>query len=104
MGTDDHLHGKTKINQIAAGAHIDIFQMMQQRGAIVPGHVFALVDHVVAIERRNRNEGQVMRSRVCWQIRYTRCTMRLKDFLVVIHQIHLVDGNQDMRNLQQRGE
>ena len=51
VGTDDQLHREAKIDQIAASADVDIFQMVEQGRAFIPGHIRTFVNHVVASQR-----------------------------------------------------
>ena len=52
--------GKRKSTRLRLAADVDVLQVMQQRGAVVPGHVLALVHHVVAQQRRDRDEGDIL--------------------------------------------
>ena len=51
MRTDDVLHRQTEINEVAPRAYIHMFQCVEQGGSVIPGHVLALVDDVVAVQR-----------------------------------------------------
>ena len=73
----------------------------QKRRPVVPGHVRAALDHVVARERADRNgddvrNGELLRQRV-------KIVLQLqKNFLAVIHEVHLVDRHEHIRNSEQR--
>ena len=48
--------GKRKSIRLRSRGDVDVLQMMHQRRALVPRHLLALLDEVVALERRQRNE------------------------------------------------
>ena len=47
----DVLHGEAHIDQVLVGADVDVLEVVEQRGALVPRHVLGAVDDVVALER-----------------------------------------------------
>ena len=56
----DHvLHGEAAVDQVAVGRDVDLFEQVQERGALVPRHVRGPGDDVVAVERRDRHEREV---------------------------------------------
>ena len=56
---EDVLDRKSQVFKVPIGADIDRFQKVHQRRAVVPGHVFALRDDVVAFQSRDRDEMHV---------------------------------------------
>ena len=97
------LHRISKIHVVLAGADVDVLEMVQQRRAIIPGHLAALGDDIVAGQRRHRDQGDVLRIELRDETRKL-VHDALVDRFVVVDQIHFVDGDDDMRNAQQRGD
>lgn len=58
-------------------------------------------DNVVTLQRRNRDKGDIGDAEFGGKNRYIRQRSLKTDF-VIIDQIHLVDRNQNVRNLQER--
>ena len=47
------------IDVIFLTADVNVLQMIEQRRTLIPWHVGGFIDHVIAIERGDRNEGDV---------------------------------------------
>ena len=57
----DHvLHREAGVDEVAVGGDVHLLEVVQQRRALVPGHVGRAVDDVVAVQRRDRDEGEVV--------------------------------------------
>ena len=97
----DVLHRKAKVLQVAVRADVDRFQEVHQRAALVPRHVRTRVDDVVALQRRDRNEVQIGQVQSRGKVLVVVANL-LEDLLAVIDQVHLVDGDQDVLDAQQR--
>src|SRR5262245_23653017 len=54
------LHGKAEWTAPAGGRDVHGLEMPKQRRSVVPMHVRAGAQHVVALERRNRNAGHLL--------------------------------------------
>ena len=59
MRTDNPLNGKTGIDMIEVGPDIDIFEMVEQRGALIPGHILRSVYHIIPLESGYRDKGNI---------------------------------------------
>ena len=59
VGANDHLHREAEVDHVAAGADVDVLDVVEEGWTVIPGHVLALVDDIVALERRNGDEGHV---------------------------------------------
>ena len=83
--------------------HRQVFQQLDQGRALVPWHALARVDHVVAGQGRQRNGLHVLDAQRCSEF-----VVCLDDavvhVLVVVHQVHLVDGHHHVLDLQQVGD
>ena len=56
----DHvLHREPGVDEVPVAGHVHVLQVVQQRGALVPGHVRGPGHHVVALQRRDRDDRQV---------------------------------------------
>ena len=57
----DHvLHREAAVDQVAVGGDVHLFEVVQQARALVPRHVRGAVDDVVAVQRRHRDEREVV--------------------------------------------
>ena len=103
IGADDCLHREAEVNDVAAGADVDRLQVVEQGSAVVPGHVEAFVYHVVALKRREGDEDHVV------DVEFGSESLvvvydALIDFAVVVHQVHFVDGDDKVGDLQKCGQ
>src|SRR6202034_2439385 len=57
---DDVLHGEPDVDQVTVGGDVDLFEVRQQRRALVPRGVVGLGDHVVAVQRRHRDGEHIL--------------------------------------------
>ncbi len=57
----DHvLHREPAVDEVAVGADVHLLEVVQQRRALVPRHVVGALDDVVALQRRDRDEREVV--------------------------------------------
>ena len=103
MGAQDALHRKAEIHRVAARADLNVLQKVQEGRAGVPRHVFASVHHVVALQRRHRNEGEAADLKPLGQGAEVAAD-GVENLLRPLDQVHLVDGDNDVRDLEQRGD
>ena len=94
---DHPLHRKAARVEVPVERELDRLEVLEQRRPVVPGHVLRGVDDVVALEGRHRDDVQVGE------------TERLEvacDLVVAllrpVDEIHLVDGDRDVRHAQDR--
>ena len=80
-----------------------VLQVAQQRRPVVPGHVLAALDHVVAVQGGDRDEGQVPDVELGGE-RGELGGDLLEHALVVADQVHLVHRQHQVRHPQQGGE
>jgi len=57
LRSDDVLHREANVDQIPVGGDVNLLEMRQQRGTLIPRHVRRLVDHVIAVEGAHGNHG-----------------------------------------------
>ena len=80
---------------------MDVLEVVEQGWAVIPGHPVRPLDDVVAVERRDRDEPDVVdveSRRPGAEVGHD----PLVRVLVVSDQIHLVDGDHEVRDTQQR--
>jgi len=53
------LHGEAGIDVVFLAADVDVFEMVEEGGAFVPGHVGGFIDDVVAVESGDGDGGDV---------------------------------------------
>ena len=102
-GGSTYCTGKRGVDQVAVAGHVHVLEVVQQRRPLVPGGVRRAGDDVVAVERRDRDDGQVGHV----QLRREGGELvadRLVDVLRPVDEVHLVDRDDEVRHPQQRGE
>ena len=57
---DDVLHREPDVDQVAVRRDVHVLQVVQQRRPVVPGHVAGPLDDVVAVQRGDRDEREVL--------------------------------------------
>jgi hypothetical protein len=100
----DHiLHREPDVDQVPVGGDVHVLQVVQQRRAVVPGHARRPLDHVVAMQRGHRDEGQVADFQLHREGREL-LGYAFKHRGVVVDEVHLVDGQHQVRDPQHGGE
>src|SRR5690606_38012037 len=102
VGAVDVLHGEAQVLEVAVLGDLHGLEQGHQRWTVIPRHLLAGVDHVVALERRHGNEIEVCFLQLAGQCQVVRLDL-LEFFLAIAHQVHLVDGHHDVLDAQQRG-
>ena len=103
LGADDVLNGEADVDQVAVAGDVDILEMTQQRRPVVPGCRSRLGHHVVTVQGRHRDGGDVM------DVQPGREGVEfIADpgvaLLVPIDEVHLVDRQHDVLHAEQRGQ
>ena len=101
VGPQHHLHRKAEVLEVAVGADIDRLQECHQRAAGVPRHIRAVGHDVVALERRDRHEMDVGQLQPRGEVDVVGFDP-LEHRLVIAHDVHLVDGDDDVLDPQER--
>ena len=100
----DHvLHGEPAVDEVAVGADVHLFEVVQQARAFVPGHVVGAVDDVVALQRRHRDEREVVHVELGREVAEL-VLDALEHGLVVVDEVHLVDAQHEVGHAEQRRE
>ena len=103
VGPDDVLDGETEFGEVAVLGDGRRFEMFEERRAFEPRGAGAAFDDVVAIERGDGEERQVLQSDV-FGVGGEILLNLIEDGLAEFDQIHLVDGDGDVGNAEQRGD
>lgn len=97
--SDHALDQKPEINQVPIPCDVRTFERMQQGLPVVSGHLRTSDGDIVALERRNWDERDVVDAQLPRKI-----GVLLRDLpenqLGVVDQVHLVHGNHQMRHLE----
>ena len=101
LGPDHPLDGEAGVDQVPIGRDVDVLQVVEQGRALVPRHRQRALDDVVAMERRDGDELDVMHVQLGCPARELGLDA-LEHLLAVAHEIHLVDGHDEMRDAQER--
>src|ERR1017187_7242746 len=107
VGTDDVLHGEAQIGEIEVAGDGHGLEVLQERGTVVPGSAPAGVDHVIAVERADRDvdDGTVLNLGIDLRGESTEFLANGGEYVLTeLHQVHLVYGDDEVRNAQQGGE
>jgi len=104
VGTIDPLHGQAEgLPLQAVIVHLDGLEVTHQRGAVVPGHVGAGLDDVVALVGGHRDEGHAIEADL-----FGEAAVVVADApehrLGVVDEVHLVDRDDDATDPKQRNE
>ena len=75
--------------------------MVQQRRALVPRHVRRVRRDVVAVQRRDRDEREVVDVELAGELGELGADL-VEALLVVVDEVHLVDAEHEVLHLQQR--
>ncbi|MCY1523055.1 hypothetical protein D9M68_579380 [compost metagenome] len=96
------LHREAHVGEIAVAGDFHGFEDFHQRLAVVPGRTLAAVDHVVALERRHGHEIDRRRRQLdaLGELQVVGLDL-LEDGLIEVHQVHLVDRDDDVPDAQQ---
>ncbi len=103
LGTQHVLHREAGIDQVAVAGDVHLFEVVQQRRPLVPGHVGRSVDHVVAVQRRHRDEGEVGDVELGGELPELVLDL-VEPLLAVVDEVHLVDAQHQVRDPEQRRE
>src|SRR5699024_2738157 len=99
LGPDDGLHREPGVDQVAIGGDVQVLEAIHQRGAVVPVHVRRASDDVVALQRRDRDDLDVRECQLGGKGGELRVDA-VVDILAVVDQVHLVDGDDQVRHTQ----
>ena len=94
--------GKRTSMRLPSLADVHRLEVVQQRRALVPRHVRRAVDDVVAVERRDRDERDVVQVEPCRRSSVNSSRISSKRVLVVVDEVHLVDADDEVRHAEQR--
>ncbi len=103
LRTDHVLHREARRAGREVVADRDGLQVLQHRRAAVPVHVGGRLHHVVTGQGRDRDRGDLRDAQV-GGVRGELLGDGREDRLLVAHQVHLVDGQDHVRDAQQRGD
>ena len=89
--------------QILVAAYFNGFQNVHQRLAVKPRHVLAAVDHIVAFQRRDRHEADIVQPQLGGEGQVFLSDL-VEAVFAEIHQIHLVHRYHDVPDTKQGGD
>ncbi len=101
VGAVDPLDGEAEAVEVPVAADVDAFEVAQERGAGIPGGVLGGFDDVVAVERAERDELDVLHVEA-WQELLELVADFDEALLAPVHQVHLVDGDDEVGDAEQR--
>ena len=104
LRTDDPLHGKARIDVIFRAAGVNGLEVVKQRRTFEPRHLVRLLNHIVAIERRQRDGrdlGDIVEARgELVEVLHD----AVEDGLAVVDEIHLVHRQREVADFQEVGD
>ena len=97
------MHGQAEIGEVPVAVDVDGFQVGEQRRSLEPRRARRGIHDVVAVERADGDELHVLHVQARQELREL-----LADFvearLAPVDEVHLVDGHDEVRDAQQRGD
>ena len=103
VGADDVLHGEAQVHQVAVGKELHVLQDIQHGLPMIPRHAAALLHHVVAEEGAHRNEPDVAHVQLGGVVQEDTADI-VEDRFAEIHHVHLVHGDDEVLDAEQRGD
>ena len=103
IGTADDLHRHAEVLQVDTGSEVGGFEILQQRRPVEPFEVVALVDHVVACQRRHRQEIRLAEVECLGEGPVVLADLA-ETLVRPAHQVHLVDRRHYVADAQQAGD
>jgi hypothetical protein len=97
----DVLHGEAGVDQVAVAGDVGLLEVMQQRRSLVPIHVGRPFHDVVAVQRRDGDERQVVHVEAHGEASEFGLDL-LETVLRPTDEIHLVDAHHQVGDAQQR--
>ena len=94
----DPLHGKAERGQIPVAGDVDGFQMLQQRRAVIPRQALEGSTTLSPFSALIGNEFHIAENVELRQKILDLVADFREAFLAPVHQIHFVDGDDEMRN------
>ena len=100
---DDPLHRQPRlVEYLAVGRDVDRLEVLEQRRPVVPRRGVRAVDHVVAVERGDR-DARAARAAPSRRPKAARSAMiASKTSSVPVDEVHLVHARDEVRDMQQR--
>ncbi len=89
--------------EVAVGGDLDRLQVLEQGRALVPRHRVRALDDVVAAQRRERDRAQVADAELFGEVGELDDDL-LEALLREVDEIHLVHGDDDVRDAEDRGD
>ena len=83
---------------------VDVFEVVEEGGTLIPVHVLGLVDDVVAIERGNGNGFDVDDVAKAGSEGFVFFDDFVEPFLGVVHEVHFVNGEDDVLDTKEVGD
>ena len=100
---DDPLHGEARIDMVFRPAGVNRLQVVKQRGTLEPRHFSRLVDHVVTVERGERDGGDFGDVVEARSERVEILHDAVENPFVVVDEIHLVHRDREVANFEEVG-
>ena len=104
VGADDVLDGEAGVDVVGVGADVNGFEVVEEGGSLVPGHVGGFVDDVVAFEGGDGDEGDVDEVVEAGGEGFEGGGDLVEGFLGVADEVHFVDGEDDVLDAEEVGD
>ena len=103
VGAEDVLHGEAQVVRLRSEAMWTVSRWCSSGGPVYQGMSSLCVDDVVALQRRHRDELHVGQVELGDEAGVVGLDL-LEDLLRVADEVHLVDGDDDVLDAQQRDD
>ena len=99
----DPLDGQPRVVEVAVGRHLELLEVGEDRRPVVPRRLVRRLDHVVAVQRRDRDHAAVGHAEPLHQLGEVALD-GAEAGLVPVDQVHLVHAADDVADAEQRGQ
>ena len=101
LGPDHVLDREPAVDEVAVRRDVHLLEVVEERRPVVPGHVGGTVDDVVAVQRRDGDEGEVRDVEPARPVDELLLDL-FEHRLLVVDEVHLVHAQHEVRDPQQR--
>ena len=91
------------MRRVAVAGDLDRLEPLEERAAVPPRHPLRGLDDVVAGERRDRDRERVPHAELLGELAQLALDLA-EPRLVEVDEVHLVDGEDDVRDAERRGD
>lgn len=104
LGTDDPLDRKTGLDVVVISPDVNVFQMIEETGALEPRHVRRFIDDIIPVQSGNGDGGDIDDIVEPGGEGFILGDDPVINVLVVVDEVHLVDRHNDVLDPEKVGD